>query len=167
VPRPPRPPQRPGQVITAAVLAFVQAGVAMVASLYIWMFASIADLALSQTPQGYAPARLDALAYEGTVLAVIGLVTAVLLIAVGVWALNSRSPGAWRLLIAAHAIQVVLALYWTVRLLALADEAPGSGSGGAIAGVSLFFLAGPLTALGLLLVGGGRRWFTEGRPAGA
>ena len=44
-PVPPRPPQRPGQVITTAVLAFVQAGVVLFASLYLWFIASVVDLA--------------------------------------------------------------------------------------------------------------------------
>src|SRR5688500_5194239 len=35
-PAPARRPQRPGQVITAAVLAFTQATVVLVASLYLW-----------------------------------------------------------------------------------------------------------------------------------
>ena len=34
----------PGQVITSAVLAFVQAGIVLIASLYVWFFASVIDV---------------------------------------------------------------------------------------------------------------------------
>jgi hypothetical protein len=154
-------------VIAAAVLAFVQAAVVLIASLYIWMFASIADLALSEAPQAYDPARVDALAGEGMALAIVQLVAAVLLVGAGVWALNARTRAAWRSLVAAHAVQIVLAVYWAVRLIALVTLTPGSGGQGAVAGLALFFAAGPLTALGLLLIGGGRRWFGQGHPAEA
>jgi hypothetical protein len=154
-------------VITAAVLAFVQAGAVLIASLYVWLFASIADLALSEAPQAYDPARVEALAAEGTVLAVVQLVSVVLLVGAGVWALNARSRGAWRLMVAAHGVQLALALYWAVRLSALADQTPGPGGGGVVASVSLIFAAGPLTALGLLFIGAARRWFREAPPAQA
>jgi hypothetical protein len=154
---PPRAPQRPGQVIAAAVLAFVQATVVLIASLYVWFFASLADLAAREGPG--VPQRLSALAGEGTALAMLGLVSAVLLIAAGVSALNRRTRGVWLLLVAAHAVQVVLALYWAVRLYTALGNVPGAGGEGAFASFSLFFAAGPLTALGLLLIGGGRAWF--------
>ena len=64
------PPQRPGQVITAAVLAFAQAVVVLIASLYVWFFASIADLAAAGAG-GTRPGTVESLAAEGTVLAVV------------------------------------------------------------------------------------------------
>ncbi len=155
-PVPPRPPQRPGQLITAAVLAFAQAVVVLIASLYLWFFASIADLAAAEADGGYPPATVGALATEGTVLAVVQLVSAVVLVGAGVWALNSRRRGAWLLLLAALAVQVILAGYWAVRLM---SEIGGFDSEGAIFAFSLFFAAGPLVGLGMLLVGPGRRWF--------
>jgi hypothetical protein len=166
-PLPLRPPQRPGQVITAAVLAFVQAAVVLIGSLYLWFFASVADFAVSAAPQGYTPARIDALATEGTALAIVQLLSAVVLVGAGVWSLNARSRGAWRLLVAAHAVQVALAVYWAVRLVALVSEAPGAGGQGSVAGLALFFAAGPLTALGLLLIGVGRQWFAQAPPVPA
>ena len=74
-PVPPRRPQRPGQVITAAVLAFAQATVVMIASLYLWFFASVAELAASGSGGVWAPGRVDALAAEGTVLAIVQLLS--------------------------------------------------------------------------------------------
>ena len=149
----PRPPQRPGQVITAAVLAFAQSAVVLVASLYVWVFASVADLAAAEIA---APGTAAALAAEGTVLAVVQIVSAVLLIAAGVWALNSRRRGAGRLLAVALGVQVVLSAYWLVRL---QSEFGGSGADGTIIAVSLFFAAAPLVGLGMLFAGPGRRWF--------
>jgi hypothetical protein len=158
-PLPPRPPQRPGQVITAAVLAFAQSLVVIIASLYLWFFASIADVALAATDE-LPPSSLDSLASEGTVLAIVQLLSAVLLIAAGVWALNSRQRAAGLLLAAALALQVLLAVYWAVRL---NSEIGGYDTEGTITAFALFFAAGPLVGLGMLLIGPGRRWF-DGTP---
>jgi hypothetical protein len=160
-PAPPRP-QRPGQVITAAVLAFAQATVVMIASLYLWFFASVAELAASGSGGVWAPGRVDALAAEGTVLAIVQLLSAVLLVGAGVWALNRRARAPWRLLVAALAVQLVLAAYWTVRLM---SELDGVDTGRTIISFALFFAAGPLVGLGMLLVGPGRRWFGSVEPA--
>ena len=161
-PVPPRRPQRPGQVITAAVLAFSQATVVMIASLYLWFFASVAELAASGSGGVWAPGRVDALAAEGTVLAIVQLLSAVLLVGAGVWALNRRTRAPWRLLVAALAVQLVLAGYWTVRLM---SELGGVDTGRTIISFALFFAAGPLVGLGMLLVGQGRRWFGGVEPA--
>jgi hypothetical protein len=161
-PVPPRRPQRPGQVITAAVLAFAQAVVVLIASLYLWFFASMADLAAAEADDVYSPATVGALATEGTVLAVIQLVSAVVLVGAGLWALNTRRRGAWLLLMAALAAQVLLAGYWAVRLM---SEIGAFDSAGAILAVSLFFAAGPLVGLGMLLVGPARHWFGGTPPA--
>lgn len=158
-PLPPRPPQRPGQVITAAVLAFAQSVVVLIASVYVWFFASVADVALASTDD-LPSSTLASLATEASVLAVVQLVSAVLLIGSGVWALNSRSRGAGLLLVAALAVQVVLAAYWLVRL---QSEIAGYEVDGSIVGLSLFFATGPLVGLGMLLIGPGRRWF-DGTP---
>jgi hypothetical protein len=160
-PAPPRP-QRPGQVISAAVLAFAQATVVMIASLYLWFFASVAELAASGSGGVWAPGRVDALAAEGTVLAIVQLLSAVLLVGAGVWALNRRARGPWRLLVAALAVQLVLAAYWTVRLM---SELDGVDTGRTIISFAMFFAAGPLVGLGMLLVGPGRRWFGSVEPA--
>lgn len=163
---PPRPPQRPGQVITAAVLAFAQAAVVLIASLYLWFFASLADLAAAEAEAEadgvYSPGMIDALAAEGTVLAVVQVLSSVVLVGAGVRALTSRRQGTWRLLVAALAVQVALAGYWAVRLL---SEIGGFDTEGAILAFSLFFAAGPLVGLGMLLVGPGRRWFGGTAPA--
>jgi hypothetical protein len=161
-PVPPRRPQRPGQVITAAVLAFAQAVVVLIASLYLWFFASIADIAATEAQGVYSPAAVGALAREGIVLAVVQLLSAVLLIGAGVWALNTRRLAGGLLLGAALAFQVVLAVYWAVRLV---SEVGGYDTEGTILAFSLFFAVGPLVGLGMLLVGPGRRWFGGIDPA--
>jgi hypothetical protein len=159
----PRGPRRPGQVIASAVLAFVQAAMVLIASLYVWFFASIVTVASAG-----APGVLDAegLATEGTVLAAVQVVSAVLLVTAGVLALNRRSRTTWLLLVAAHALQIVLSLYWLVRLLALADDVSGPGTDTVLATFTVFFAAGPVVGLGLVLTGVGRRWFAAEQAPG-
>ena len=162
--RPPVP-RTPAQVITAAVLAFVQAVVVLIASLYVWFFASIADIASSGRPDVYTSETARQLATEGTVLAVVQLFSVALLVVGGVLALNRRTPTAYRLLAGAHVVQVVLALYWAGRLLDVLGDLPGAEGEGSLAAFSLFFLVGPVVSLGLLLSGAARRWFTATPPA--
>lgn len=156
---PPRE-RMPGQVVAPAVLAFVQAVVVLIASLYVWFFASVADIASSGRPGVYTSETARSLATEGTVLAVVQLASVVLLVAGGVLALNRRTPAAYRLLAGALVVQVVIALYWAGRLLDVLGTL-GDGDGeGSLAAFSLFFLVLPAVALGLLLSGVARRWFT-------
>ena len=162
--RPPAP-RTPAQVITAAVLAFVQAVVVLIASLYVWFFASIADIASSGRPDVYTSETARQLATEGTVLAVVQLFSVALLVVAGILALNRRTPTAYRLLAGAHVVQVVLALYWAGRLLDVLGDLPGADGEGSLAAFSLFFLVGPVVSLGLLLSGAARRWFTATPPA--
>jgi len=161
--RPPVP-RTPAQVITAAVLAFVQAVVVLIASLYVWFFASIADIASSGRPDVYTSETARQLATEGTVLAVLQLFSVALLVIGGILALNRRTPTAYRLLAGAHVVQVVLALYWAGRLLDVLGDLPGADGEGSLAAFSLFFLVGPVVSLGLLLSGAARRWFTATPP---
>jgi hypothetical protein len=167
-PGPPSPwaargPQRPGQALAASVLAFVQTGLVLVASLYLWFFASVADAAFSGFGGVDASTTVRGLASEGATLALVQLLSAGLLVAGGVTALNRRTPGARLLLLAAHAVQMALAAYWTVRLLMLLGDVPGDDPASPVLIVTLFFAAGPAVALGLLLTGPGRRWF-DGTP---
>jgi hypothetical protein len=155
--------RRPGQVITSAVLAFVQAAMVIIASLYLWFFASLVTVATNGAPGSF---DAEGLATEGTVLAGVQVLSAVLLITAGVLALNRRGPGTWRLLLAAHAVQIVLALYWWIRLVTLADDFSDDGVDGLLLGSTLFFVAGPAVGLGLLLAGASRRWFAAGRGPG-
>jgi hypothetical protein len=161
-PVPPRGPQRPGQVITSAVLAFVQAGVVLFASIYLWFIASFVDLAAQSDPT-VSSSRVDSLTTEATVLAVVQLVSVVLLVVAGIRALTARTRTAWLLIVAAHAVQIVLAGYWAIRLTTLLDELPGAGPQGAMAAFTIVFVASPLVGLGMVLFGAGRRWF-DGPP---
>jgi hypothetical protein len=163
-PMPPRAPQRPGQVIACAVLAFVQSGVVLFASLYLWFIASFASLAAQGDPT-LSSSRVDSLTTEGTVLAIIQLLSVVLLVAAGIRALSARTRAAWLLAVVAHAVQIVLAGYWAIRLITLIDDIPGAGSHGAFAAFTIVFAAPALVGLGMVVAGPGRRWFdgTTGR----
>jgi hypothetical protein len=163
VPWGPSRPSRPGQVVGAAVLTFVQAAFVLIASLYLWFFASLADLATTGVDGAYSSATVRGLAAEGTALALVQTLSAVALVAGGILALNRRTRAAFRWLVAVHAAQVLLAGYWAVRLLMLFDDVPGDDPTGVFLTFTLFFAAGPVVALGLALSGAGRRWF-DGTP---
>jgi hypothetical protein len=154
-PAAPLSPRRPGQVITSAVLAFVQAGFVVFASLYMWLFASVLDLA-AQSP-GF-PGGADGIGSEGTVLAIVQILSAAFLIAAGIRALSRRTRAARVLLLVAFGAQVVLAVYWGFRLSDFFRSMPGPDPSGVV-GLSLFFAAGPLVGAGLVAAGAGRRWF--------
>jgi hypothetical protein len=159
----PSAPRRPGQVVAAAVLAFVQAAVVVVSSLYVVLFSSLIDLARDADPSSAPPAAVAGLAREGTVLGIVQVVSAVLLIVGGVLALNSRRPRALVALVVAFGVQVLLCIYWAVRLSMIVSDIPGAGSTGAFLAFTLVFLAGPAVGLGLVLLGPGRRWFDPAR----
>jgi magnesium-transporting ATPase (P-type) len=145
-------------VIASAVLAFVQGALVLIASVYVYFFASIITIATAN-----APVDLDAegLATEGTVLAVVQLLSAILLITAGVLALNRRTRGTWLTLAAAHALQILLSIYWWARLVMLTGDIPDADIDGAFLGFPLFFAAGPAVGLGLVMAGAARRWFED------
>jgi hypothetical protein len=157
---PPSAPRRPGQVIAVGVLAFVQAAVVLVASMYVFMLASLADM-VAGAP-GFSASRSEELATEGHILATVQLLSAVVLVVAGVLALIRRTRAAWLAVVAAMGLQVVLALYWAVRLTGLVGDGAEAGS---LAVAALLFAAGPLVSIGFVLTGAGRRWFTEDVPA--
>lgn len=168
-PPPPRTPRRPGQVITSAVLAFVQAVVVLLASLFLWFFASVAEVAVAETTTAaggtYSSARVEALAGEGAMLALVQLLSVVLLVGAGIVALVRRTPTGRLLLLAAHAVQVGIAIYWAVLLLDLLGDVPGATREEGLAAFTLLFAVPPVVGLGLIAVGPGRRWFGGGPPA--
>jgi hypothetical protein len=141
------------------VLAFVQAGVVLIASLYLYFFTSMIGLAAQDNPAIFASSRMQSLTTEATVLALLQVLSVVLLIVGGVRALASRTRTAWVLAVGAHAVQVVLALYWAVRLATIVGDLPGGGAEGTPAAFTIFFAAAPVVGLGLLLLGSGRHWF--------
>lgn len=159
-PVPPSAPRRPGQVIAVGVLALVQAAVVLIASMYVFMLATLADM-VAGAP-GFSASRSEGLATEGYVLATVQLLSAVVLVVVGVLALTRRTRAAWLAVLAAMGLQVVLALYWAVRLTGLVGNGAEAGS---LAVAALVFAAGPLASIGLVLTGAGRRWFAEDVPA--
>lgn len=165
-PVPPPGPRRPGQVVAACVLAFVQAAMVLLASVYVYFFASIARTVVSDA--GGPSSAVDGLATEGSILALVQLISVVALVVGGVLALSARPRAvAFPLLVAALGVQVVLAVYWAVRLSVLAADLPAADPSAVFAWFALLFAAMPVVALGLLLVGAGRRWFRPGTGAPA
>jgi hypothetical protein len=145
-------------VVTSAVLAFVQAALVVFASLYVWMAVSLVGFAAG-TPGAAPSSTAEDLAAEGRALIVVGLLSTVLLVIGGVAALIRRSRTAWLLVVAAHAVQVLLAAYWGIRLYSVVGDIPGQVSEGAIASFAVVFAIAPLVGLGLVVLGPGRRWF--------
>jgi hypothetical protein len=135
----------------------------LVASLYLWFFASLADLATSGGGTAYSSGTVRGLATEGSTLAGVQLLSAVALIVAGVLALARRSRAVHRGLIAAQVLQLLLAGFWAVRLGVLFDDGPGADPRSALLACTLFFALGPAVAVGLLLTRTGRRWF-DGTP---
>jgi hypothetical protein len=156
---PPRP-RRPGQVTAAAVLSFVQAGLVLMATLYIWLLVSMGRLA-SATLHG--PRDGGPLVTEGTVLAIIQVLSVVALLTAGALALARRSRLAWGVVLAAAVLQVVLSGYWALRLPALLSDLPSGAPDTAFAAFTVFFAACPLVTLGLVVFAPARRWF-DGTP---
>ncbi|MGY1642772.1 hypothetical protein ACI782_16810 [Geodermatophilus sp. SYSU D00703] len=159
---PPRGPRRPGRVVAAAVLAFVQAGLVAFASAYVYLLASVFSLA-GREP-GF-PADAGALATEATAVAGVQIGSVVALVVAGVLALNRRSAASRWTLVAALGLQVALAAYWWVRLGALSAAAVGPDPAAVVVVGVLFFAAGPAVGLGLVCGRPAREWFA-GEPAG-
>ena len=157
---PARGPRRPGQVTAAAVLSFVQAGLVLFATLYLWLLVSLGRLA-ARTLQG--PSDGGPMVAEGTVLAVVQVLSVAALLAAGGLALSRRSRLAWVVVVVASVVQVVLAGYWATRLPAVLGNLDSGASGSGVAMFSVLFAAAPLVALGLVVFRPGRRWF-DGTP---
>jgi hypothetical protein len=160
---PPPRPRKPGQVIGAAVLAFVQAALALIGTLYTYLFASVLDVFAAETDLSDAGAR--SLAAEGQVLALVQLLSVVPLIAGGILVLTRRSRAAWWVTVGGFAVQVLLTVYWLLRLTGGLGAGLGVGDTGPLISFTLFFLAAPAVGLGLLTIGAGRRWLTDGPQA--
>jgi hypothetical protein len=160
-PVPPPGPQRPGQVVAASVLAFVQAAMVLLASVYVFFFASIARVAVRDA--GGPSTAVDELATEGTVLALVQVLSVLALVVAGLMALGRRRITAFPVLLGALGVQVLLAVYWAVRLSILAGDLPAADPAAVFGWFALLFAAMPVVALGLVLLGPGRRWFAD-RP---
>jgi hypothetical protein len=120
---------------------------------------SLIGFAAGQAPATSASGTAEALASEGEVLALLGVLSAVLLVVAGIAGLTRRSRAAWLLLLAGHAVQVVLAAYWAARLHTVLGDVPGTVDESAFASFALVFAVAPLVGLGLVLFGPGRGWF--------
>jgi hypothetical protein len=156
----PRGPRRPGQVTGAAVLSFVQAGLVLCATLYVWLLVSVGRLAA--LAQG-APGNGGSLVVEGTVLTIVQGLSVAALLAAGALALGRRSRLAWGVVLVASVLQVALAGYWATRLPTLLSDLPSGAPDSGFAVFTVAFAAGPLVTLGLVLFRPGRSWF-DGTP---
>ncbi|MGY1638087.1 hypothetical protein ACI78V_15685 [Geodermatophilus sp. SYSU D00742] len=159
-PPPPAGPRRPGQVVAAAVLAFVQAAGVAVASAYVFLVASLFTLADGEP--GF-PGDGRALAAEATVLAAVQIVSVVALVVGGVMVLSRRSRAARRTLVAALGLQVALAVYWAVRLMAFLGQVPGADPSAVLLFGVFCFAVAPAVALGLSAGRSAREWFAVDR----
>jgi hypothetical protein len=144
------------------VLAFVQAALVLLATVYVFMLAMVAGVAADQSIA--LPGGLAGLATEAKVVAVVQLLSAVGLIVAGLFALGRRRRATWPVVLAAFGLQLVLAAYWGIRLGTVLRDLPGAQSSGPVVTLALFFAAQPAVALGLVLVGPGRRWLAEREP---
>ena len=79
-------------MITAAVLAFVQAAMVLIASLYVWFAASIVDVVTADAPGSLDAETAQGLATEGTVLAIVQVLSAALLVGAGVIGAQPAQP---------------------------------------------------------------------------
>jgi hypothetical protein len=164
-PPPPAGHRRPGQVIAAAVLGFVQAAGVAVASAYVFLVASLFTLADGEP--GF-PGDGAALATEATAIAAVQIASVVALVVGGVMALSRRSPAARWTLVAALGLQVALAVYWAVRLFDLLGRVPGADPSAVLLFGVFCFAAAPAVGLGLLVGRPAREWFAadrRGEPA--
>ncbi|MGH3744682.1 MAG: hypothetical protein ACRDTP_07480 [Mycobacteriales bacterium] len=146
---PPQPP-RPGQVVTAAVLGYVLAGLLVLSGVLLLLGADLADA----LPAGAAASGVTAeLAVDG----VVDLIVAGLLIGGGITVVG-RSRAGRTLLVAGAAITLADAIYWMVRI-AQANASP------AILFLAMFMvLAG--VSLGMILSRAARAWIGPVRPPG-
>ncbi|HEX2074019.1 MAG TPA: hypothetical protein VHF92_09555 [Geodermatophilus sp.] len=163
-PPPRQGPRRPGQLIAAAVLAFVQAAAVALASAYVFLLASLAAFAVAGE---VGAAEAEALATEGTVLGTLQLGSVIALVVGGIMVLNRRSAGSWRTLALALGAQLALALYWVVRLSVLVGDLAGPDPLGVLIFGVLCFAAAPAVGLGLLLSRPARAWCGVGGTAGS
>lgn len=156
---PPAPsrPRRPGQVVGAAVLAFVQAAAVTLATAYLQLLGSVFSMAADEP--GF-PADGAALAAEVGTLAVVQLVSVLVLVVGGVLALVRRAPLARWTLVAAFALQLALAAYWAVRLLTVLGA-------GVVPLLTVSFAAAPAVALGLAVGRPARAWFAGAPDRGS
>ncbi|SNS47985.1 hypothetical protein SAMN06893096_104297 [Geodermatophilus pulveris] len=139
------------------MLVLVQAaGVALVTA-YLQLLASVLSAAVGRP--GF-PAGAAVLVAEAGTLAVVQLVSVVLLVTAGALALATRRPVARWSLVAASGLQLALAAYWAVRLVALLD-----GGAAVLALLVVVAAAAPAAALGLSVGAPARAWFA-GSPTG-
>jgi magnesium-transporting ATPase (P-type) len=160
----PARPRRPGQLVAAAVLAFVQAAVVTLTSAYLLLLASTFGVLASGSA---GDPEAESLVTEAVVVTVVQLLSAIALVVGGVVVLHRRSRPSWLTLLVAFAVQLALALYWVLRLATLDGSTDDVLRPAAVLVVGvLFFAAAPAVGLGLLLTGTVRRWATGEEPAG-
>jgi hypothetical protein len=142
---PARPPQRPGSVIAAAVLAFASTLLVLLGTVYAMAFSAL--LSLARGPD----------AGIGTWVAVVQLALAALLVVGGVRAL----AGDRRWLLVAAAGQLAMSVYWLVALTGIAP----STVNGSITVLPVLYGALAVVAGGLLVLPDARARLAQRRAA--
>jgi len=116
----PRGPGRPGGATASAVLMFIQAAVVLISTFYVLFFASLAGGA-----DAYGGSGTSSLESEWTIIGILQLVSVGLLIFAGVQLLGGNR-NARTLTIVACGAQLVLVVYWMVRIGSLPDFETGT-----------------------------------------
>ncbi len=136
-------PVRPGGATASAVLMFIQGGIVLFSTVYVLFFASLAG---GVSAAGVSEA--DSYETEFTIIGILQLVSVGLLIFGGVQLLSGSANGRVLTILACVA-QLVLVLYWMIRIGTFPDF--GDDGGVFFFVVPLFYAVLPVVALPLAL----------------
>ncbi|MFL6123019.1 hypothetical protein [Actinophytocola sp.] len=140
---PPAPPEhssgpvtRPGGVTAAAVLAFVQAGITLICTIFALVIFGAVSSQVGETEAKFGVKVDKGLLALGWIVAIAGLVGAGLLIWAGI---KTLSGTAGKLMVIAAGLQIVLCIVWLAAL------------GGGI--IAILLVVMPIISLALVLTG--------------
>ena len=145
---PPAPPEytagpvgRPGGVTAAAVLAFVQAGITLICTIFALIIFGALSSAAGDSESKYGITIDKGLLAVGWIVAIVGLIGAGLLIWAGI---RTLSGTAGQLMVIAAGLQIVLCIVWLAAL-----------GGGLIA---ILLIVMPIISLSLVLTGAAKQY---------
>jgi len=145
---PPAPPEytagpigRPGGVTAAAVLAFVQAGITLICTIFALIVFGAVSSAVGDTESQFGVKIDKGLLALGWIVAIVGLIGAGLLIWAGV---KTMAGTAGPLMMIAAGLQIVLCIVWLAAL------------GGGI--ISILLIVMPIISLSLVLTGAAKQY---------
>jgi hypothetical protein len=135
------PIARPGGVTAAAVLAFVQAGITLICTVFALVIFGAVSSAVDETESQFGVTIDEGMLALGWIVAIAGVVGAGLLIWAGV---KTMSGTAGKLMIIAAGLQILLCIVWFAAL------------GGGI--ISIILLVMPVISLSLALTGPAKQY---------